>query len=160
MTVEKLAPQIDAASQACERLALARDEARRETLVAVREVEAALTKALAGDVLRLPNILPDGYPKLTVVGVRGGRPASAVLTGRHVLVLGERGRLEVVHLACGELARRPALDDDLVAQDLALVVEALRCALDLHVRRADRSSASYGAALALARKVRGAHLGG
>lgn len=161
MTSPRLAPQLDAAARASGRLRLLREAARRESVTAIREVESAIVEALAGDVLRLPNVLPRRMPKLCAVAVRDAHHAVAKLhDGRELLVLGEHGRLELVRLAGGELSRRATAGDDLLAEDLALVVEAASRALELHVARADRTSASYRAALALARKVRGARLDG
>jgi len=137
-----------AAAGASERVMLEREEARRRTASAIRELERCVKSAIAGDTLRgLANLhpVPDEPP---ILGARlvqpGGNTDAKVQFGRHAVVLGKDGAFLAMDVTeRGVVTTKPADDDDFLAQDLDAVMHTVRVTLERHVTRADRTAANY-----------------
>lgn len=135
-----------------------RDEARRVARLAIEAIENLLSEALAGDELRgMSNLNPprDGRnAEFHAVQVRG-KFADAPLTDSWSLVVTKQGRIALArrNVATGGVdVDYDGVIDALIAEDLERVIDRVHKALDDHLVRVDRTTASYQRVIDLAKK--------
>ena len=139
-----------AAAGASERVMTVRDQARVQSVRAIREMERRVQEAIMGDTLRgMANLNPMPHEK-PIQGARlqrdpNGKAIDAkVAVGRRAIVLDKDGRFQQMAVALnGDVLLTPVLDDEFLAQDLEPVTRLVRAVLERHVARADATAATY-----------------
>lgn len=120
------------------------ERAAAQSISAIRAIESRLVEALDGERLRgLPNLGNDEH-RFHAARVRG-RYASEVLPfdGREILVVDGDGWIVFAAFSRQGVVTKRALDDELLAEDVALLSERAQQILAAHLSRLERSTARY-----------------
>lgn len=150
----KLDDLLDEAAKASADAMISRDDARTVAVSAIRKLEARLIDAIAGDTLRGMATLATGFEgTLQGARVRGDSDKPLPNGFRDVLVLKRDGSLVLARKTANGYACRLVRDEELLAQDLELVVQTARTALQRHIACAEKTAASYGRILGLSATV-------
>ena len=153
MTLAKL---LEETKEGGELLASAREDARPKCIAAIRSLESALVEALGGEALKgLPRIASGS--RFYAAHVRNRDP-NRKLDERPVLVLPPSGRLSMAWDDGEGVALRPALDEELLAEDLDAITKLCHEALAWHLQQIEKTTARYEGLSALAAKLEGALL--
>ena len=138
-------------------LSRAKMSARKQSIEAIRKLEARLVEVLGGENLRgLPNISPNGGQFYGLrVGAQARHNASAVLPtdGREVLMITPSGRLVAAKVQGRQVAQRKITDDELMLEDLELFAHVVREALEKHIALSDGRVNKLARAEDLARRI-------
>jgi hypothetical protein len=146
-------------------MAKVREEARESAVLAIRSLEDALVEALGGEkLLGLPNLASSKLP-WRGARVRGGagKRLSTQYFGkgggwsRPVLCVEETGHVVLVSRSrSGEISTRQAMDDELIAEDVAHLAELLPTIIETHIKRAEARRETFARLRALSTRIKAA----
>lgn len=152
-TVERL---IDRVRHETPKLSLVRDRSRAPVFAAVKRIEAALVAALDGEHLRAYTLSRrmDEAPVLKGIRITGGHADGLLPVGIPQIVLRDDGMFVVATWSFAEGLRvEPAEEKHFLAEHLAIVIERTQMALQNHLVRVERTSATYAKAEHLAERL-------
>lgn len=150
----KMEGLLSSAAEQQEKATTLRGIAYGNAVAAIRALESRLLQALNGGTLRgLKNLAPGVGVPLQAARIKGSRwfGIDDVLPPdeSEVLVISKTGQIcmargiDLQKLSGERWEMRPARDEDFIAQDLEPVVDAVQQALERHIVRSEKTSASY-----------------
>lgn len=158
----KLDDLIAATADASTRIRAVRDDARLSATQVIRLIEMRVIESLHGDTIRgLSNLVAGSEPPCFAAQLqprRYGIDHALPPDGREALTMNRRGEFVVLARYPGSLAwsSRPAEDEDLRAEDLEPIVRAVQTAIERHLTRTAKRTASYASIAALSERLVGA----